>query len=151
MKIYSFNIFPLKKKLITITKTNKRLDEVIRMRNAIVKDNVTSVDTVEKVICGGIFSEVFEGFFCHNLEYTPYTEFVPDMFEVRDLSKSQKKDLLQNLAKKTGLSVYGGSVRKDINEEYKCVTETWMRENFDDMVKEWFPLRNVNLIVKIRS
>ena len=46
------------------------------------------------------------------------------------------KILFQNLAKQIGLSVYGGRIRKDINEVYKCVTETWMRENFDDTVKE---------------
>ena len=41
----------------------------------------------------------------------------------RDFFKSQGKDLLQNLAKKIDLSVYGGNIGKDIKEEYKCVTE----------------------------
>ena len=58
------------------------------------------------------------------------------MVEKRDLLESQGKDLLPNLAKKIGLSVYGANMRKDTNEEYKCVTETWPRENFDDRVKE---------------
>ena len=95
--------------------------------------------------------DVYEGFFCHNLEYNPYTEFVTDMFQKRDMFKSQGKDLLQNLAKKIGLSVYGGNIRKDINEEYKCVTENWMRENFDDRINEWFPLKNGNFIVKLED
>ena len=74
------------------------------------------------------------------------------MFEKRDLFKSQGKDLLQNLAKKLGLSVYGGNIRKDIGEEYKCVTENWMKKkNFDDRVKEWFPVKNGNLIVKFED
>ena len=64
------------------------------------------------------------------------------MFEKRDLFKSQGKDLLQNQAKKIGLSVYGGKIGKDINQGYKCVTETWMREDFDDRVEEKFPLKN---------
>ena len=89
--------------------------------------------------------------FCYNLEYNPYTEIVTNMFEKRDLFKSQGKDLLQNLAKKIGLSVYGGNIRKDINEEYKCVTENWMIENFDDRIKEWFPLKNGKLIVKLEQ
>ena len=71
------------------------------------------------------------------------------MFQKRDLFKSQGKDLLQNLAKKIGLSVYGGNIRKDINEEYKSFTENWLRQNFDDRVKECFPLKNGNLIVKL--
>ena len=113
--------------------------------------NLTSVDIVETVKCGGKILEVFEGFNCHNLEYNLFTEFVTDMFEKRDLIKSQGKDLLQKLAEKIGLSVYGCSIRKDINEEYKCVTETWMTENFDDRFKEWFPLKNANLIVKVEN
>ena len=112
---------------------------------------MTNVDIIEIVKCGGVILEVFEGFFCYNLEYNTYTEFVTDMFEKRGIFKPQGKDLLQNLAKKIGLSVYGGNIRKDINEEYKCVTENWMREYFDDRVKEWFPLKNGNLIVKLED
>ena len=121
------------------------------MRNGISIDTLTSVDIIEIVKCRGVILEVYEGFFCHNLEYNPYTEFVTDMFEKRDMFKSQGKELLQNLAKKIGLSVYGGNVRKDINEEYKCVTENWMKEKFDDRVKEWFSLKNGNLIVKLED
>ena len=84
---------------------------------------MTCVDIVEIVKCGGTILEVYEGFFCHNLENIPNTEFVTDMFEKGDLVKSQRKDLLQDLAKKIGLSVYGGNILEDINEEYKCVTE----------------------------
>ena len=73
------------------------------------------------------------------------------MFEKRDVFKPQGKKLLQNPAKKIGLSVYGGNIKNDINEEYKCVTETWMRRNFDNSVKEWFPLKNGNLIVKLED
>ena len=116
-----FQHIPVKEKVKNPYK-NKRLEEINRMRNGIIIDTLMSVDIVEIVKCGGVILEVFEGFFCHNLEYNPYTEFFTDMFEKRDLFKSQGKDLLQNLAKKTGLSVYGGNIRKDINEEYKCIT-----------------------------
>ena len=73
------------------------------------------------------------------------------MFEKRVLFKSQEKDLLQNLAKR---QVYQSMViilETNINEEKKCVTETRMREKFDDRVKEWFPLSNSNLIVKLED
>ena len=62
--------------------------------------------------------------------------------------KSQQ-DFLQNLARKNGLSV--GDMRKYINEEYKSVTENWMRENSDDRVKKWFPLKNGKSIVKLED
>ena len=90
---------------------------------------MTTVDIVEIVIYGRVNLEVFEGFLCHNLESNPDTEFVNDMFEKRVLNRSQGKDLLQDLAKRIGLSIYDGNISKNINEEYKCVTEGWLREN----------------------
>ena len=119
------------------------------MKNGVIIDTLTNVDIVEIIKCGCILLEVLEGFFCHNLESNHYTEVVTDMFEKRDLFKSQGNDLFQNLAKKIGISVYGGNIRKDLNEKYKCVTENWMKERFDDRVKEWFPLKKDNLIVKL--
>ena len=71
------------------------------MRNGIIEDTSTSVDIVEVVKCGSKILEVFEGFFCHNLEYNPYTEFATNMFEKRELIISQGENFLQNLAKKT--------------------------------------------------
>ena len=41
-------------------------------------DTSTSVGIWENVKCSGIIFEVFEGFFCHNVEYNPYTEFVTE-------------------------------------------------------------------------
>ena len=99
------------------------MEEINRLRNGIIVDTLTSVDIVEIVKCGGLILEVFEGFFCHNRKESPYTEFVTDMFEKRGFLNLQGKDLVENLAKKIGLSVYGGNFRKDLNEEYKCVTE----------------------------
>ena len=52
---------------------------------------MTSVDIVEVVKCGGIILEVFEGFFCHNQVYNPYTEFVTDMFEQGFFFQSARK------------------------------------------------------------
>ena len=86
-----FQHLPIKEKVNNPYKNN-RLEEINRMRIGIVIDTLTSIDIVEIVKCGGVILEVFEGFFCYNLEYNPYTEFVTDMFEKRDLFKSQGKD-----------------------------------------------------------
>ena len=56
------------------------------MRNGEIIDTLTSIDIAEKVKSGG-----FGAFFCHILEYNPYTELVTDMFEKRGSFKSQKK------------------------------------------------------------
>ena len=94
-----FQHLPIKEKIENPYKIN-RFEEINRMRNGIIIDTLTSIDIVEIVKCGGVILEIYEGFFCHNLNFNPYTEFVTDMFEKRDLFKSQEKDLLQNLAKK---------------------------------------------------
>ena len=138
-----FQNLPVKEKIKKPYKNN-RLEELTKTTIGVIIDTLTSVDIVEIVKCGGVLLEVFEGFFCHSLEYDPFTEFATDMFEKRDLFKSQGNDLLQNLAKKIRLSVYVGNIRNDINEEYKCVTENWMREYFDDRGTEWFPLKKWN-------
>ena len=93
-----FQHLPVWEKIENPYKYN-RLEEINRMRNGIIVDTLTSVDFVETVKNGGIILEVFEGFFCHNVEYNPYIEFVTDLFEKRDLFKSQGKDLIQSLAK----------------------------------------------------
>ena len=87
------------------------------MRIGVLMDTLTSVDIVEMFKCGGAILEVFEVLLCHNLEDNAYTEFFTDMFGKRDFSKSRGNDSLQNLAKKIGISVYGGKIRKNINEE----------------------------------
>ena len=65
------------------------------MRNGIIIDILTGCDIAELVKCGGVVLEIYEGFYCHNLEYNPYTELVFDLFEKRNLCKAQGKALLQ--------------------------------------------------------
>ena len=94
-----FQHLPMKEKMNNRYKNN-RLEGINRMKNGIIIDTLTSVDIFEINKCGGVILEIYEGFFCHNLNFNPYTEFVTDMFEKRDLFKSKGKHLLQNLAKK---------------------------------------------------
>ena len=75
-----FQHLPVKEKF-KIPYKNNRLEEINRMRNGIIIDTLTSIDIVEIVKFGGVILEVFEGFFCHNLNFNPYTEFVTDMFK----------------------------------------------------------------------
>ena len=79
-----------------------------------------------------------------------YTEFVKVMVAKCDLYK-KGKDLLQTLAKKIANPVYGGNIRRDVNDQYKRVTKNWMKENYDYRVKERRPMKNGNLIVKLED
>ena len=60
-----FQHLPMKEKIKNPYKNN-RFEEINRMRNGIIIDTLTSVDIVEIAKCGGVISEVFEGFFCPN-------------------------------------------------------------------------------------
>ena len=42
-------------------------------------------------------------------------------------------------------------MRRDIEESYKSVTQSWMKNECDDSVIEWFPLKNVNIMVKLKD
>ena len=78
-----FQHLPIKEKIKNPYKNNS-FEGINRMRNGIIIDTLTGIDIVEIVKCGGVILEVYEGFFCHNLEYNPYTECVTDMFEKID-------------------------------------------------------------------
>ena len=45
------------------------------------------------------------------------------MVAKRDLYKKQGIELLQTLSKKTNNSVYGGNIKRDVNDQLECVTE----------------------------
>ena len=93
------------------------------MSNDVFIDTLTSNDVVEIVKCGGNVFEVSEGFFYHSLEYKILMQNLLLTCLKKDLFKPHGKNLLQNRAKKIRFLVYGGNIRRDTNEDYKCVTE----------------------------
>ena len=46
-------------------------------------------------------------------------------------------------------SVIGENIRRDVSDQFKCVTENWMREIYFDRVKGGWPLKNGKLLVKL--
>ena len=46
-------------------------------------------------------------------------------------------------------SIYGQTIRKDIEEEYLCKTKHWMETEYDDRVKDYWKLPNGKYIVKL--
>ena len=73
------------------------------------------------------------------------------MTDKRNKYKEENKTILQTLTKKISNSVYGGCIKKDIEKSYKCVTQSWMKYEYDESVTEWFPFKNGNIMVKIRD
>ena len=73
------------------------------------------------------------------------------MTNKRSNYKDEIKTLLQTLTKKVSNAVYGGCIRKHIEESYKCVTQSWMKNEYDESVIEGFPLKNGNIMVIIKD
>ena len=92
-----FQHIPTREK-ISSTYENNGLQNTKRSRNGVIIGTLNFADIVETVKGGGFMLEVYEGFFCHDMQYTPYTEIVNDMAAKRDLHKEHRKDLLQALA-----------------------------------------------------
>ena len=66
-------------------------------------------------------------------------------------SEKQGKTISQTFTKKCSSSLYGGCVRKDIEECYECVTQNSMKNEHDDFVVEWLPLKNGKIMVKTKD
>ena len=90
-----------------------------------------------------------EGFICDNLDYNPFTEYVHDLIEKRNEYKKHGENILQLMCKDTVNGGYGGCIRQDNTENYKCVTENWMNTEYDDRVNNYIPLENGNYMVNI--
>ena len=129
----------------------QKYEEINRFRNGDITQHLTSVDIKEVVRSGGYIVEILEGFICDILEYIPFKRFIKDLTEKRIKFREENKTLLQTINKKVSKSGYGGCIRKDIEESCKCVTQSWMKTENHDSVIERFPLKNGNIMVKIKN
>ena len=65
--------------------------------------------------------------------------------------KEESKTFLQTLTKNVSNSLHGGCIRKDIEGSYKCVTQSWMKNEDAETVVEGFLFKNVNNMVKTKD
>ena len=132
-----------------LNENEHKYEKINSFKNGDIIDYVTSVDLEEIVRIGGFVLEFYEGFICDNLEFNPFYNFIIDMTAKRNYYKKQGKNILQSMRKAVYLATYGGCIRRDINENFKCVTENWMNTEFDYRVENWFPLENGNFMVNM--
>ena len=93
-----------------------RYEEMNRFRNGEIIQHLISVDIEEVVRSGGYIVKINEGFFCDNLEFNLFERINIDMTNERNKYKEENKTLLQTITKKVSIAVYGGCIRKDIEE-----------------------------------
>ena len=126
-------------------------EKVNRFRNGDIKQHLTSVNIEEVVKVGGVIEELYEGFICDNLDYNQFKEYMLDMTARRNEYRKQGKNILQDMCKKISNGTYGGCIRCDIYDVLKCVSENWMKTEYDDRVKEYIPLKDGNYLVNVKD
>ena len=66
-------------------------------------------------------------------------------------TKKRGKNILQDLCGKISNGTYGGCIKCDIHDVLKCVSENWMKTEYDDRVREYIPLKNGNYLVNVKD
>ena len=118
-----FQPIPAKDKIIV---SNKK-QELIRFRNGVISDTLTSVDIQEIVRAGGTIINIYQGIvYERNMEKNPFNRFIKRLFDQRLKYKKEENEVGSNLVKLLMNSLYGKTVQKDINTKlHVWITQTW--------------------------
>ena len=104
----------INKKGVVHERMNKK--DLIRFRNGVIHDTISSVDIQEIVKAGGIIIKIYEGIvYEKNLEVNPYKKFVTRLFELRKKYKKEGNKVGDDLIKLLLNSLYGKMIQKDMN------------------------------------
>ena len=124
--------------------------EINRMRNGYIVDTLTSVDIQEIVKIGGKVIEIYEGvLYRENFKVNPFRKVIDILFKLRKKYKDENNDVMQLLVKLLMNSLYGENIRKDIEEKFVCRSEMWMQSEYDERVKDYWKISDINYIVKM--
>ena len=124
--------------------------EINRMRNGYIIDTLTSVDIQEIVKIGGKVIQIYEGvIYRENFKVSPFRKVIDKLFALRQKYKEEGNEVMQLLVKLLMNALYGEHIRKDIEEKFTCKTELWMMTEYDERVKDYWKISNINYIVKM--
>ena len=124
--------------------------EINRMRNGYIIDTLTSVDIQEIIKIGGKVVEIYEGvIYRENFKISPFRKVIDILFKLRQKYKDENNEVMQLLVKLLMNSLYGENIRKDIEEKFTCKSEMWMQTEYDERVKDYWKISNINYIVKM--
>ena len=149
LKIKYYNPKNLIVQHLPIKEREKKI-EINRMRNGYIVDTLTSVDIQEIVKIGGEVIEIFEGvIYRENFKINPFRKVIDILFKLRQKYKDKNDDVMQLLVKLLMNSLYGENIRKDIEEKFSCKSEMWMMTEYDERVKDYWKIGDINYIVKM--
>ena len=149
LKIKFYNPKNLIVQHLPIKEREKKI-EINRMRNGYIIDILTSVDIQEIVKIGGKVIEIYEGvIYKQNFKVSSFRKVIDKLFALRQKYKDEGNDVMQLLVKLLMNSLYGENIRKDIEEKFACKSELWMQTEYDERVKDFWKISNINYIVKM--
>ena len=124
--------------------------EINGMRNGYIIDTLTSVDIQEIVKIGGKVIEIYEGvIYRENFKVSPFRKIINKLFALRQKYKDEGNEVMQLLVKILMNSLYGEQIRKDIEEKFACKSDYWMQTQYDERVKDYWKISNINYFVKM--
>ena len=109
------------------------------------------MDIDESFGSGGYIVKILEELIYDISEFNPFKIFIVDMTDKRKKFTEKNKTVLQTLTKKVSNLVYRGCIRKNIEGFFKCATQSWIKNEYDESFIEWFLLKNGNIMVKIND
>ena len=149
LKIKYYNPKNVIVKHLPIKEREKKI-EINRMRNGYIIDILTSVDIQEIVKIVGKVIEIYEGvIYKENFLVSPFRKVIDILFKLRQKYKDEGNEVMQLLVKLLLNSLYGEQIRKDIEEKFACKSEMWMQTEYDERVKDYWKISNINYIVKM--
>ena len=149
LKIKYFNPKNLIVQHFPVKEKEKKI-EINRMRNGYIIDTLTSVDIQEIVKIGGKVVEIYEGvIYRETFKVSPFRKVIDILFKLPQKYKDEGKEVMQLLVKLLMNSLYGEQIRKDIEEKLACKSEMWMQTEYDERVKDYWKISNINYIVKM--
>ena len=111
------------------------------MRNGYILDHLTSADIQEIIKIGGITIEIYECvFYRESFKVSPFRKVIDKLFALRQKYKDEGNDVIHLLVKLFLISFYGEQIRKDIEESFACKSESWMRTEYVERVKNYFKI-----------
>ena len=120
------------------------------MQNGYVTDTVTTVDVLDFIKIGGKVNEIYEGVLCRgNFKKSPFTEFLVELFALRQKFRDENNNVMQFLVKISMNSLYGENTRKVVDESFACNSEYWMMSEYDERVKDYWRISHGNFFNKL--
>jgi len=143
-----FQPVPIKDKVKN--QNNNSHVKVIRFRNGICYDVLTSVDIQEIVRCGGKILHITDGIIYEkNYQVSPFRNYIEKLFNLRKRYKTEGNTVGDELIKLLMNSLYGKTVQKDITTKYHLWNENTLRKNFTQEVKDYEKLNDEQYLAKV--